>query len=444
MGWIAWMSIAGGLLLLFAFASTYVERLPVSTALLYLVIGVALGPVGLNVISLDIQADAFYVERATELAVIFALFTGGLRLRVRLRDRAWYAAFWLAGPVMIVSIAAIAGLAHVALGLPIATAVLFAAILAPTDPVLASAVSVADAADQDRVRFALSAEAGLNDGTAFPFVVFALGLATHAGVGSWIGSWFVLDVLWATAGALVVGFVLGSFVGRIAIRHRSHAHDTSAPSDFLALALIALTYALAETMQTWGFLAVFAAGVGLRAAELRVVRVAPHPVIDADDRIDNADHPPAENLVAANEPPEALAQPAVAAGVLISQVLSFGDTVERLVEIALVVAVGTVLVHHWDVRAVPIAAALFILIRPLATVLALRATDATSKERWRIGWFGIRGIGSFYYLAYALGHGVEPGRATELVDLTISVVALSVLVHGVTSRPFPSRSRKAQ
>lgn len=435
MSWLAWIALVGGLLLLFAVASAYVQRLPISSSALYLGIGVALGPAVLDVLHLDLAHHARYIERVTELAIVVALFAGGLRLRLRPRDSAWRPAFLLAGPVMVLSIVAVAAFAHGALGLPLDVALLLAALLAPTDPVLASAVAVKDAADRDRMRYALSGEAGLNDGTAFPFVVLALGWSAHGGAGGWMWSWAATKVLWAVPAALVVGYGLGWLIGRFAIAQRSRARENAAPNDFLALALIALAYVAAELIGAWGFLAVFASGVGLRAAELGVVLEAPHPEIDADQEIDNADHPPAEQLVAAIEAPEALAQPAVAAGVMVSQILSFGDTVERLVEIALIIAVGSVVATHWDARAVPLAAALFLVIRPAATWLALRWTQTSALQRGLIGWFGVRGIGSLYYLAYAVDHGA-PGRASELVDLAISVVALSIVAHGITAQPL--------
>lgn len=436
MTWLSWIALVGGLLLLFAIASARVQRLPVSTSALYLALGIALGPAGLAVLRLDLAGHAAYVEHVTELALVISLFSGGLRLRLGWRDPAWRPAFLLAGPVMVAAIAAIAAIAHLVLAMPMDAALLLAALLAPTDPVLASAVAVKDAADHDRMRYALSGEAGLNDGTAFPFVVLALSWAAHGGAGSWLAGWAAIKILWAVPAALALGYVLGLLVGRLAIGLRSRARETSAPNDFLALALIALAYAGAEAIGALGFLAVFAAGVGLRAAELRAVLAAPHPDIDANQQIDNADHPPAEQLVAAIETPEALAEPAVAAGVVVSQILTFGDTIERLVEIALMVAVGSVLVAHWDVRAVPLAAALFLIVRPAATMIALRWTRTTRLQRGLIGWFGVRGIGSLFYLAYAFGHGFQPG--TPLADLAISVVALSIAVHGITTQPLLS------
>lgn len=431
MSFLGWMTLASCGLLLMALASSYLRNLPISTSAIYLAIGIALGPVGVGLARFDVTEQAVYVERVTEIAVIVALFIGGLRLRIRWRDPAWRAALLLAGPVMVMSIAGIAVVAHVALGLPPAAAMLLGAVLAPTDPVLAGAVAVNDAADCDRMRAGLSGEAGLNDGTAFPFVVLALGWAAHDGGGAWLGGWALHRIVWAVPAALVFGWVLGRAVGRLAIRLRTHQRDASAPSDLLALALIGIAYAVADAIGAWGFLAVFAAGAGLRSAELHVVEHHPHPEVPTDDDV----HPPAEALVPAKVEPDALEQPAVAAGVLVSETLSFGDTIERLVEVTLIVAVGIALADHWDPRALVVGGALFVVIRPLATLLGLR-TSVTHRQRWLMGWFGIRGIGSLYYLGYALTHGLRGALADDVVDLTVSVIALSVVVHGISATPL--------
>jgi NhaP-type Na+/H+ or K+/H+ antiporter len=322
---------------------------------------------------------------------------------------------------------------------------LLGAILAPTDPVLASAVAVNDAADHDRMRYGLSGEAGLNDGMAFPFIVLALAWELNGGAGSWLFGWVGLRVLWAVPAGVVIGLILGKLVGRIAIALRTHQRDVAAPSDLLALALMGVAYVSAEMVNAWGFLAVFAAGVGLRAAEVEVVIETPHP--DADVQAVTQEgvipHPPAEALVAARVPEQELAQPAVAAGVLVSETLSFGDTVERLLEAGLIVAVGVALGTHWDARAIVIAIALFVVIRPLATRLALAFTPTTALQRWLMGWFGIRGIASVYYLGYALRHGVPGDTAEGLVGLTISVIALSIVIHGITAQPLLSRYERS-
>jgi NhaP-type Na+/H+ or K+/H+ antiporter len=306
-------------------------------------------------------------------------------------------------------------------------------------------VKVDSATDHDRVRYGLSGEAGLNDGAAFPFVVFALLWAEHGGPGAWIGEWVLGRGVWAVPAGLLLGFGLGRAVGRLAIWLRSLQQDTRAPSDFLALALMALAYVGAETIGAGGFLATFAAGVGLRHAELHVTRETPHPEQVRnpappvrDPATEASPHPPAEDLVGATVEAEELREPAVAAGVLVAETISFGDTVERLVELLLVVLVGVCLTTHWDLRAVPLALLLMLVIRPVATRLLLVGSPTTPPQRWLMGWFGIRGIGSLYYLSYALNHGVSGPAATELAGVTISVVAASILLHGISARPLLS------
>jgi sodium/hydrogen antiporter len=434
---LGWMALAGGLLLAMALSSAYLSRLPVSTALIYLGVGLVLGPAGADLVALDARR-APWLEHLTEVAVIVSLYIGGLRLRLPIGHPAWRAAFRLAVPVMLASIAGVAVATWWLLDVPPAIALLVGAMLAPTDPVLASAVNVSDAADEDRTRYGLSGEAGLNDGMAFPFVVLALEWMRHGEPGPWLGTWALHRLLWAVPVGLALGYAIGLAVGRIAIALRTHHRDPTATSDFLALSVIALSYVAAELVGAWGFLSVFAAGVGLRRAETQVVAATPHP--DVGD-VSGApaeratDHPPAEHLVKAKTPGNDLGQPAVAAGVIVAETVSFGDTAERLLEVMLVLVVGIGLATHWDARAIPIALVLFAVIRPLATHVALIGTPTTRAERWLLGWFGIRGIGSLYYLGFALSAGLAT-HAGVVSDLVFSVIALSIVVHGASAQPL--------
>ena len=441
MSFLGWMALVGGLLLLLALSSAYLRNLPISTSAIYLALGVAIGPMGFGWLRIDLRDEVWWFERLTEVAVIVALFVGGLKLRLPLKHPAWIAARRLGGPIMLASIAGVALCAWLLLGLDPATSLLLGAVLAPTDPVLAGTVKVNNAADHDRMRYGLSGEAGLNDGMAFPFVVFALLWAEHGGPGGWMTQWALHRLLWAVPAGLLLGFMLGRGVGRLAIWLRSRHQDTGAPSDFLALALIALSYVGAETIGAWGFLATFAAGVGLRHAELHVSRETPHPDHPQANAAESASdaplsHPPAEQLVGASVAQEELKEPTVAAGVLVAETISFGDTVERLLEVLLVVLVGVLLTTHWDSRAVPLALLLFFVIRPVATWILLAGTPTTKPHRWLMGWFGIRGIGSLYYLNYALTHGQAGAVAADIAGMTISVVALSILIHGVSAGPL--------
>jgi len=186
MTFLGWVALCGAVLLLMALFSAYLRNLPISTSAIYLALGMAIGPLGFGWLRVDLREAVPWLERLTEGSVVLALFVGGLKLRLPLRHPAWKAAYRLAVPVMLACIAGVALSAKLLLGLDTATALLLGAVLAPTDPVLASTVKVSSAEDHDRVRYGLSGEAGLNDGMAFPFVVLAL--------------------LWAASGTLLIHF----------------------------------------------------------------------------------------------------------------------------------------------------------------------------------------------------------------------------------------------
>ena len=162
-----WALVIGVLLVTMALAGSQLRRLPLSTGMLYLAAGAILGPAGFGLMAPDPLEQSALLERAAEVAVLISLFAIGLKLGLPLSDWRWRLAVRLATLSMIVTVGLVALVAHVALGLSLGAAVLLAAIVAPTDPVLASDVQVTATDDRDRLRFSLSAEGGLNDGTAF-------------------------------------------------------------------------------------------------------------------------------------------------------------------------------------------------------------------------------------------------------------------------------------
>ena len=446
MSFFGWMALSGALLLMMALSSATLRRLPISSAIVYLLVGLALGPLGFGRMTLELGESTPWLERLTEVAVIISLFIGGLKLRAPLAAAEWRAAFRLAGPAMLASIVGVAAFSHLALGLPAPQALLLGAVLAPTDPVLASAVTVTDASDRDRLRYGLSGEAGLNDGMAFPFVVFALLWLDQQGPGGWMAGWALHRLLWAVPVGLAIGFFSGLGVGRLAIWLRRRQDDDAAPNDLLTLALIALAYVTAEAAGAWGFLAAFGAGVGLRRAEMKVVRENPHPEARSQPELqhlpaasatdDGSPHPPAEDLVPAGTAAKDPGSPAVAAGVLVAESLSFGDTAERLLEVTLIVLVGVCLANHWDPMAVPLALVVFLVVRPAAVHLCLIGSPTNRAQRMLMAWFGVRGVGSIYYLTYAIRETGSAGAGADIADLTVTVIALSILLHGVSARPL--------
>jgi len=446
MNFLEWMAVLGVLLLILALASAFLRWLPITTSLIYLGFGVLIGQLGIGLWEMEFLHIAGWMEHLTEVAVLVSLFVSGLKLRMPLRHPAWKSAYVLAGPVMLACIGGVTLLCHYVFGLSWGVAVLIGAILAPTDPVLASLVQVNDARDSDRLRYGLSGEAGFNDGTAFPFVVFGLMLIAQGQLeADWVGEWALHRLLWAVPAGLLIGFLLGKLVGRVAIYLRARHTDTAmSPNDSLALALIALAYVGAELAGAWGFLAVFAAGLGLRHAEIAAADDSETP---SEELINDAVPHLAEGGLA----PRALSlddrqlgQPRVAAGVLMGDVLAFGGQLERSLEVLLVTMLGVLVSVHWDWRAVPLGLALFLLIRPLSVMLLMPRRYLDRAQSLTAGWFGIRGIGSLYYLSYAVTHGLLPDEAQTIIGLVLSVVALSIVLHGLSTQPLLRRYERSR
>jgi NhaP-type Na+/H+ or K+/H+ antiporter len=422
-----WYLIVGAVFVLMALARSQLQRLPLSTSLLYLLVGVAIGPAGIGLLRLDPLADAKLLEHLTEVAVIISLFTSGLKLRAALRDPIWRIPLRLAFVSMALTVALIAAAGMLGLGLSLGAAVLLGAILAPTDPVLASDVQVERPTDQDRLRFGLTGEAGLNDGSAFPFVMLGLGLLGLHELGAYGWRWLALDVLWATAGGLAVGWLLGHLIGMLVLYLRRTFQAAVGMDDFLALGLIALAYGAAHMLHAYGFLAVFAAGLALRHIEL----------------VANSDKQPEAAEIDAKPGDEELATDDEHAPAYMAQaVLGFNEQLERVGEVAMVVILGSLLVPL--LPELPPAALWFIpllllVIRPAAVLIGLLGSATEPAQRRLSAWFGIRGIGSLYYLMYALTHGLESDLARLLAAITALTVAVSIVVHGISVTPLMQR-----
>jgi sodium/hydrogen antiporter len=295
----------------------------------------------------------------------------------------------------------VAALAGSLLGLGLASAVLLAAVLAPTDPVLASEVQVAEPAEdpdapaEDEARFALTSEAGLNDGLAFPFTYAAVALSTvglsWAGFGHWLG----VDVLWRLGAGVGVGLVAGWLLGRMffnaplrPLRFADHAEG------FVALAVTFLTYGLAELLHAYGFVAVFVCACAIRAAERSH---GYHKVLH-----------------------------------------SWVEQLERLLTVVILVLLGGAMVRGLLDPLRPADVVLMVVfllvVRPVLGWLGLVGGGTGPRERLVIAFFGVRGIGSLYYISWALEKGefAQPERLWAVVGLT---VAASVVLHGVTATP---------
>jgi len=421
-----WFLVAGALLLLMALVGSAVDRLPLSPGLIYLLVGVALGPAGLGIVYLDPLSRSHAMMLGCEIALIISLFTVGLKLRTSLSDPLWRLPFRLATISMAVVIAAIAVIGVFGFGLPLGAAVLLGAMLAPTDPVLASDVQVRHADDRNRSRFTLTAEGGLNDGIAFPFVLLGLGLLGAGNLGPFGVRWLALDVVWAAVSGLSIGWLCGKAVGHLVLYIRREFKEAVGWDDFQALGLIALTYGLSLWIHANGFLAALAAGLAMRHIETK-----------SNDGRKGSKPKIAES--------EAVTHPATAPAHMVETVLGFNERFERLGELVVVVALGaslsTVRLDHGGLW---LALILFVVIRPVSVLAGLAGARCSRREFRLMAWFGIRGIGSLYYLMYVVEAGTPLELTEKLVSLVLTVVAASIAAHGISASPVMNRKKAAR
>jgi NhaP-type Na+/H+ or K+/H+ antiporter len=417
--WFAsWCLVVGALLVVMTAGRPWIARLPLSSSMLYLAAGYALGPAGVALLDIGVVDDAGALERLAEIAVLISLFVAGFKLGQPTESRRWTLPVRLASVSMIVTVGLIALAGFFLMGLSIGAAVLLGAILAPTDPVLASDVQLSHPGDRDRLRFGLTGEGALNDGTAFPFVMLGLGLMGLHDLGDGGWRWWTVDVAWAVTAGLACGFLLGGLTGRFVVWLGRCTDDALIAYEFIALGLVALAYGVALLAHTYGFLAVFAAGFALRHAS--------DPRARREQQQADGD---AKNALAA--------------------VLHFNEQVERFVEVAAVLAVGALAgAMAFRLEVLWFVLLLFLLIRPLAVVAGTVGTESSRTQRTLMAWFGIRGAGSIYYLMFAITQGASDETAERLAGLTVAVVIASIVLHGISVTPlmewYERRQRRSQ
>ncbi|RJF99124.1 cation:proton antiporter [Noviherbaspirillum saxi] len=422
-----WFVLIGILMLARGLAATTISRLPFTSAIVYLSAGLILGPTFLNVFHFDPLEQSALLEVLTEIAVLISLFSAGVKMPVPVTLKRWGPPIRLAWVSMTVTVGLVAAFSYFILELPLGAGVLLGAILAPTDPVLATDVQVRHAGDQDQLRFTLTSEAGMNDGSAFPFVMLGLGLLGLHDLGPMAMQWLVVEVLWATAGAVLIGVVSGAALARLGWRLRSGNSKHEVLDDLVGLGLIAVVYGLTVWLKAWGFLAVFFAGVALRQTELMLAGTPKnrHGLMEPDT----------SKSASAIAGPDREVPPTVS-----QESLVFKEHLERLSELTLVLLLGGMLsLDVWNGRTVSVAVFLFIVARPLSVAIGLIGTNTTRRIRGIAGWFGVRGIGSLYYLMYAIEHGLPYDLARELTQITLVVIMLSIFIHGTSVKPLMER-----
>lgn len=378
-------------------------RLPLSVPIACLFGGIGVGLLFQGMPTIDPIRQGMLVQRVTELAVILSLTGGGLKLDRPIGLYSWASTWRLLALTMPLCILALAGLGWAAMGLPIAAALLLGAVMAPTDPVLAASVQVGPPGErqESEARFALTSEAGLNDGLAFPFVFLAIAATADrmaetgrpGDEGSFdppvLWEWLAVDVLWKIAAGLIMGWLIGRLLGWAVFRLAPRRGVSDA---FLALGLTLFAYGVTEMVHGYGFIAVFIAALTFRRFE--------------------RDHEIHSDLHHYVEQTEMI--------FLIGVVFVTG------------IAIGQGILAPLGAMGWVVAGLFLIVVRPLAGWVSLAGLGLPGGERFAISALGIRGVGSMYYLAYGLNHApysMETGQI--LWALVALIVAISVVAHGI-------------
>lgn len=387
--------LVGSLLLIVTLGSGLIARLPISFALIYLFVGIFLGPYGVNVIQL--RPEAKFLERLTEFVVLISLFSCGLKMNRPLRLSSWRSTVRLIGFLMPISIFALAVVSHWFLKMEWGPAILLGGILAPTDPVLASEVQLADTEDKDELRFGLTSEGGLNDALAFPFVYFGIHWLNEGNNWQdWFRQWVAVDLIWAIAVGIVMGIVVSKVIVWIDLKVQNFSPVNEAMEDFVAISIVLLTYSLTEFVNGYGFIAVFVAG------------------IVAQRTYDNPEKPYSQQ--------------------------HFTEQIEKLAEVAIILILGSLLrweaIRQYAGDALLVGGLLLFLIRPVGAWISTIGGHYRPVTRWLFGWFGVRGVGSIYYLCYAFGHGLKDGLGEQIAWITYITIVISVIIHGISTTPL--------
>jgi sodium/hydrogen antiporter len=391
------MLIAGLASIGMAFIPSLARKMRMSYSIVYVAIGALFYLIWPKILPSPLpQKDNALVVHLTELIVIISLMGTGIKIDQNFSFRKWSTPLRLILIAMVLSIVISALLGIFVLGMSVAAALLLAAVLAPTDPVLAADVQVGPPNERGKSepRFALTSEAGLNDGLAFPFTWLAIVIASEGISTSSIWHWGWFYLVYKIAAGLIIGWLCGKMVGYL-VFSISERYRLLKPSDgFLAISLTLVTYATAELLHAYGFIAVFIAGLTLRHYEK------------------THDYH--------------------------RQLHSFTDQMERMLLAVLLIFFGGSLVGGilapLTFKMAMVSLAFVMLVRPVTAYLSLLGNPTPLKEKLAISFFGIRGMGSIYYLAFAFGE-VKFDQQEELWAIVAFTILISIVLHGLSATP---------
>jgi NhaP-type Na+/H+ or K+/H+ antiporter len=380
-----------------AWLPSLLEKYPLSYPILFIGLGMGAYALPLGLPAADPLQHSTLATHLSELCVIVALTGTGLKIDRPFSLRTWRTPLLLVLVLMVFTIAGLTLAGWALAGLALPSALLLAAALAPTDPVLAGDVQVGDPGEgrEDNVRFSLTGEAGLNDGLAFPFVYLALALLPAGAGDGRLWEWAGMDLAYRVAAGLALGWLSGQLLAYLIFNLPKDLSLKPSAYGFVALAVTLTSYGVTELLHGYGFLAVFIAAVTLRSRERK-----------------HEYH---------------------------KQMHAFTDQLERLLIVVILMLFGGALAGGllapltWAGAAVGLL--LLFVLRPLGGMVTLvRSKRVTVAERVAISFFGIRGIGSIFYLAFALAKAPFP-QARLLWAILGFTVLVSIVVHGVLATP---------
>lgn len=394
--------LIGGMAFLFGSLFPLIsKRVPISLPMLQVSFGAIIGYFWLTLSFLDPLENGIIIEKLTEVVVLVSLVGAGIKIDTELAWQMWRPTVRLLLITMPICIFAMAILGYYTFGLSLGAAILLGAVLAPTDPVLASSIQVGppNTGGEDTPRFTLTSEAGLNDGLAFPFVYLAIKIAEAYSEGKrfsleMLGSWFLQDVLWQIGVGVLVGVIVGKLMAKAVFSR--HSRETVISQGYVVIALTLLSYGIAEYVHSYGFIAVFVAAFSFRRSE--------------------HDHSYHEELHDFAEQSEGLLMSLV----LVTFGMLIGQGLQSNFELT------------WQVYIVSFV--FLLIIRPLGGIIALSGLDMHRTEKYAISALGIRGIGTLYYLSYALNQGYFADEdAIKLWVVCSIVILISIFIHGLSA-----------
>ena len=375
------------------------KRTGISYSIIYVLAGILIYSLFPNAFpDPDPVSNNHVALRLSEMVVIISLMGTGIKIDRRFSFANWSTPLRLIFIAMLICIAAAAFLGYNLLGFDLASAVLLGAVLAPTDPVLASDVQVGkpNAGRKSETKFSLTAEAGLNDGTAFPFTWLAVILAMRAaGQNSSLINWFGYYLVYKIIAGLVIGYLLGRLVGYLVFTMAKKSSFLKTQDGFLAVSLTLVAYGLTELIHGYGFIAVFVCAFTLRHFEKE------HDYHD--------------------------------------ELHSFTDQAERLLVAVLLLLFGgslaTGILHALTWQMAIFSLLFLFVIRPVAAYASIAFSKFHIKEKLAISFFGIRGMGSVFYLAFAFEQ-IKFNYIEELWATVAFTILISVITHGLTATPI--------